>query len=280
MPADVPNADGPNRTIGLLGAGQMARALASGWVKAGLAAPADLLAYDPSDAAFDAFQAGVGHGVTRCAGAAEAAAADTLLLAVKPQYLPAAIGEASVGLRPETLVVSIAAGVTLSRLAELLPAETRTVRVMPNTPCLVGRGASGYALGPGVTPQQGAYVGGLMSSVGFAAEVPEALLDPLTGLSGSGPAYIYTVIEALADGGVRAGLPRKLASELATHTVAGAAAMVAETGEHPAALRDAVSSPAGTTVAGLGELERRGLRAALIEAVAASAARAAELGGG
>ncbi|TWT48327.1 pyrroline-5-carboxylate reductase [Botrimarina hoheduenensis] len=279
MPAP-PSAPLSDTRIGLLGAGQMARALAAGWVRTGLAKPGDLIAYDPSDAAFEAFTASVGAGVVRAASAAEAAGADALLLAIKPQYAAEALPAAIEGLRPETLVVSILAGTTLSTLAGMLPAGQPLVRVMPNTPCLVGRGASAYALGPGVADAQGAWVEALLSAVGFAAQVPEPLLDAVTGLSGSGPAYIYTIIEALADGGVRAGLPRKLAAELALHTVAGAAEMVAQTGEHPAVLREAVSSPAGTTIAGLGELERRGLRAALVEAVVTAAERARELGRG
>lgn len=266
--------------IGLLGAGQMAKALAAGWVRAGLASPDQLAAYDPSDAAFDAFAEAVGKGVSRCATAAEAADAQTLLVAVKPQYIADALEAAVPGVTPQTLVVSIAAGTTIDTLASKLPPATPIVRVMPNTPCLVGRGACVYSAGPGVSQQQRDLVGKLLGAVGFAAEAPEGLLDAVTGLSGSGPAYVYTIIEALADGGVRAGLPRQLASDLALHTVAGAAEMVAQTRQHPAVLRDAVSSPAGTTIAGLGELERRGLRAALVEAVSVATERSRELGRG
>lgn len=266
--------------IGVLGAGQMAKALAAGWVHAGLATADQITAYDPSDAAYEAFAEAIGEGVSRCAAEAEAAAVETLLLAVKPQYIAAALEAAAPGIKPDTLVVSIAAGATLETLASKLPAGQPIVRVMPNTPCLVGRGACVYSPGPAVSAEQAALVGELLGAVGYAAEAPETLLDAVTGLSGSGPAYVYTIIEALADGGVRAGLPRKLAAELALHTVAGAAQMVAQTGQHPAVLRDAVSSPAGTTVAGLGELERRGLRAALVEAVSVATERSRELGRG
>ncbi|MEO1496723.1 MAG: pyrroline-5-carboxylate reductase [Planctomycetota bacterium] len=266
--------------LGVLGAGQMARALVAGWVESGLLGPGDVVAFDPSDTAWNAFEQGIGEGVQRTADAAAAAGAETLLLAVKPQYIATALKSATAGLSGDTLVVSIAAGVTIDSLGAAVPEGTPVVRVMPNTPCLVGRGACVYSAGPGVTDEQRAWVGRLFGAVGFAAEAPENLLDAVTGVSGSGPAYIYTVIEALADGGVRAGLPRELALNLATHTVAGAAAMVAETGTHPAALRDAVTSPGGTTIAAVGELERRGLRAALIEAVGVAAGRARELGRG
>jgi len=175
-------------------------------------------------------------------------------------------------------VVSIAAGITLKQLAELLGSDTRLVRVMPNTPCLVGASATGYSVGPKATAADGELVGKLFRSVGNAFAVPENLLDAVTGLSGSGPAYVYVMIEALADGGVRVGLPRDIALSLAAQTVFGAAKMVLETVSHPAALKDAVASPGGTTIAGLHALERAGFRAGLMDAVEAAAKRATELG--
>jgi pyrroline-5-carboxylate reductase len=149
---------------------------------------------------------------------------------------------------------------------------------MPNTPCLVRCGVSAYALGPGASAEDGQHVATLLGSVGLALELEEKLLDAVTGLSGSGPAYVFTIIEALSDGGVRAGLPRAVASRLAAQTVHGAAQMLLATGEHPAVLRDRVTSPGGTTIAGLQILEQRGLRAALIDAVEAAARRSSELG--
>ena len=159
-----------------------------------------------------------------------------------------------------------------------LSSETRIVRVMPNTPTLVGAGAAGYSAGPAATAEDLATTQKLFASVGIAYQVPESQLDGLTGLSGSGPAFVYVIIEALADAGVRVGLPRETALKLAAQTVLGGAKMVLETGEHPAALKDAVASPGGTTIAGLHALERGALRGTLMNAVEAAANRAAELG--
>jgi pyrroline-5-carboxylate reductase len=178
------------------------------------------------------------------------------------------------------LVVSIAAGVSLARLAEGLAPGTRLVRVMPNTPCLVGASASAFSPGEHATEEDVSLVQGLLDTVGKAFRLPEHLLDAVTGLSASGPAFVYLVIEALSDGGVRAGLPRDVSTALAAQTVLGAARMVLETGQHPGALKDAVASPGGTTIAGLHELERAGVRGALMSAVEAASRRAAELGRG
>ena len=174
--------------------------------------------------------------------------------------------------------MSIAAGVRLATLADRLGGGLRLVRVMPNTPCLVGQGATAYSLGGLATAKDGELVRQLLSAVGIACQVDEKLLDAVTGLSGSGPAFVYVMIEALSDGGVRMGLPRNIATTLAVQTVSGAAALVAQSGEHPAVLKDRVASPGGTTIAGLQALEEYGLRAALMAAVEAAARRAAELG--
>ncbi len=205
---------------------------------------------------------------------------DVLFLAVKPQQIAQALGNLRGKVGPGKLVVSIAAGVRLATLAEGLGnTAVPLVRVMPNTPCLVGQGASAYCLGSHATEEHGRLVKQLLEAVGIAFPVDEKLLDAVTGLSGSGPAFVYVMIEALSDGGVRMGLPRNVATALAAQTVRGAAEMVLRTGEHPGVLKDRVTSPGGTTIAGIQALEAGGLRAALMAAVEAAARRSAELGG-
>lgn len=262
--------------IGFLGAGQMATALARGWAAAGLLDPARSLASDPVPAAREKFATATGVRAV-AANAEVAAAADVLVLAVKPQTMAAVLAEVRPVVSSRHLVVSIAAGVTLGQLADGLGREARVVRVMPNTPCLVGASAAGFAAGSAATAADVALVARLFGAVGKAFAVPEHLLDAVTGLSGSGPAFVYVLIEALADGGVRVGLPRDVALALAAQTVLGSAKMVLETGTHPAALKDAVASPGGTTIAGLHALERAGFRAAAMDAVEAAARRATEL---
>ncbi len=260
--------------VGFLGAGQMATALAVGWAKAGLLDRARSLASDPHPAAQSRFATETGLTAVTC-NADLMAAADVVVLAVKPQVLPAMLAEIAPLVEPRHLLISIAAGATLARLTTALGPTARVVRVMPNTPAVVGASATGIA---GGSADDQATVERLFAAVGTAVRVPEPLLDAVTGLSGSGPAYVFVMIEALADGGVRAGLPRDVAQKLAAQTVLGAAKMVLETGQHPAVLKDAVASPGGTTIAGLHALERAGFRAALMDAVSAAAERATELG--
>jgi pyrroline-5-carboxylate reductase len=255
----------------------MATALAKGLITSGFAATGSVIASDPLDESRDAFARETGAKTT-ASNADVAAASEVVVLAVKPQTMPGVLAEIAGALEESHLVVSIAAGVTIGTLAGALGAQRRLIRVMPNTPCLVGASASGYSLGPAATPEDGRLVEALLVTVGIAVEVPEPLLDAVTGLSGSGPAYVYQIIEALSDGGVRMGLPRDVATRLAAQTLLGAAKMVLQTGEHPGALKDAVTSPGGTTIAGIAALERNGLRSALIEAVEAATLRSRELG--
>jgi len=264
--------------IGLIGAGRMATALARGFLRAKLVVPSSLVVSDPDATARTRFASEMSGTTVVDDNKKVAAAADVLFLAVKPQQMSAALDDIAGALRSQTLVVSIAAGVSIARLAEKLPKRTRIVRVMPNSPCLVGQGASGYALGEQATSEDGKMVHQLLAAVGQAFEVPEKLLDAVTGLSGSGPAFVYTMIEAMTEGGVAMGLPQELASALAAQTVAGAAAMVQTTGQEPAALRDQVTSPGGTTLAGLAALDRGGFRSALVEAIRAATRRSEELG--
>ena len=277
MPADEPTTELPAEpTVGFLGCGQMATALGTGLVNSGFV-PADrLCGSDPSEAGRAKFAEATGAN-TFADNAELAAAADVLVIAVKPQVLPAVLRDLAPAVRGDTLFVSIAAGVPIARLADLLGEGRRVARVMPNTPALVGRGAAGYSPGPRCTAADAAFVGRMLGTVGLACEVPEDQLHAVTAVSGSGPAYGYLFAEALADGGVRAGLPRPVAARLAAQTLLGAAAMVLETGRHPGELKDAVCSPAGTTIAAVHALERGGFRAAVMDAVAAAAARSREL---
>jgi pyrroline-5-carboxylate reductase len=264
-------------TVGFLGAGKMATALARGFVQAKLIQAGNLVASDVAKAARDSFARETG-GAGLESNAEVAARAGVLILAVKPGQVPAVLQEISAQITADHLIVSIAAGVTLAKMAQCLPASARVVRVMPNTPALVGASAAGYALGAKATPADAETVQRLLASVGYACQVSENLLDAVTGLSGSGPAYVYMMIEALSDGGVAAGLPRDLATRLAAQTVLGAARMVMETGLHPGVLKDQVTSPGGTTIEGLAELEKAGVRSAFINAVRAAADKSRKLG--
>ncbi len=262
--------------IGLIGAGQMATALACGWVRTQLMRPADILASDPSEEARHRFTQAT-QARTTANNQEVVEQAEVLVLAVKPQQIGGVLEELRAHLQPSQLVISVVAGLRLAKLQEALRPAIRLVRVMPNTPCLVGWGVSAYCLGPTATEPDGHLVAELFGAVGKTYHVQEAWMDAITGLSGSGPAYGFVILEALADAGVRLGLPRQVALGLAAHTLLGAAQMVITTGEHPAVLKDRVASPGGTTIMGLYALERGGVRAALMEAVEAAARRSAEL---
>jgi len=256
----------------------MATALACGLVRAQIVPAGRLSAADPAEPARQRFAEATGGKVFAESGPV-VADADVLFLAVKPQALDEAAGVLATELGKQTpppLIISILAGVSLARLTAALAVE-RIIRVMPNTPCLVGCGASGICSPAGLSKDDVALAQRLMSAVGLAVRVSESQMHALTALSGSGPAYVYQVIEALSDAGVREGLPRELATQLAAATVRGAAEMVLQTGEHPAALKDSVASPAGTTIAGLAALEEYGLRSALIAAVGRAAERSREM---
>lgn len=263
--------------VGVLGVGAMGSALVKGWLQAGLLQPQQIRAYDVATKHLGTVceQLGIRAAESEADAAMEA---DLLLVAVKPYDVQQALESAFANV-PDgpPLVLSIAAGVPLAKLEAAAPGRA-VIRVMPNTPALVLAAASAYARGTDATDADAELAGTLLGAVGRALEVPEKLLNAVTGLSGSGPAYVYLAIEALADGGVRCGLPRAAAIELAAQTVLGAAQMVIETGEHPGVLKDRVTSPGGTTIAGLAELERNGFRSALIEAVTAATKRADELG--
>ena len=266
----------PVLDLGFLGAGRMATALAVGWKHAGLVKLGHCQAADPHAAARDSFHQTTGFWVTED-NRALLRASQVVVLAVKPQQLRGVLAALRGDLGPEKLILSIVAGATLETLAQAL-GHQRVVRIMPNTPCQVGASASAFSCGEAATRADADTVSRLFSSVGKVFELRESLLDAVTGLSGSGPAFVCLVIEALADGGVRAGLPRDVAQTLAAQTVLGTARMVLETGRHPGQLKDDVASPGGTTIAGLHALERAGVRGGLMDAVLAAADRARELG--
>lgn len=266
------------QAIGFIGAGQMARALAAGFVRAELVPASLVLASDPVAVSRTAFSAEIPDAKVGQNNQEVAAGARVLFLAVKPQQMQSVLAELREVVTADHLIVSIAAGVTLAKLAEGLGPKPQLVRVMPNTPALVGQTAAGYCLGPGCSEDDAALLARLLGSVGKAFALEEKMLDAVTGLSGSGPAFVYLMIEAMSDGGVLAGLPREIATTLAAQTVFGAAQMVLTTGEHPAVLKDRVTSPGGTTIAGLQKLEEQGLRGALIAAVQAATKRSVELG--
>ncbi len=197
-------------------------------------------------------------------------AADVILVAVKPKDIPKVLEEMNPAFTPEKILVSIAAGKTIEDLSAACPSAKKIIRVMPNTPAQVGSGMSALSRSEGVTDEEYRTTEAIFKGIGLAEEVPETLMDAVTGLSGSGPAFVYMFIEALADGGVLCGLPREKALALAAQTVYGSARMVLETGNHPAALKDAVCSPGGTTIEGVRELEAGGFRSTVIEAVSAA----------
>ncbi|QEF96096.1 Pyrroline-5-carboxylate reductase [Stieleria maiorica] len=261
----------------VVGGGQMGRALVGGMLASGFAAADQLTIIDPNPECRQWWAQQHPDVATGEQVRDHAAGTDVFLLAVKPYLVPdVAAGIAKTVDRP-TLVVSIAAGVPLKTLCDHA-GHQRVIRVMPNTPSLVGAGASAFCVAAGVTDEDCQWIRQALAGVGTVAQVAENQMDAVTGLSGSGPAYICLVIEALADGGVLAGLPRPLAMTLAAQTVLGTAKMVMETGRHPGELKDAVASPGGTTIAALKVLEEKGLRAALINAVETSARRSGELG--
>jgi pyrroline-5-carboxylate reductase len=263
-----------SKKLAVVGGGQMGRALVGGMLASHVVAASDIGLVEPSEAG-QKWWAENHPDIMITELAPAVAAADLVLLAVKPNVVPL-VAKQEAGFWTGKLVVSIAAGVALSQLSGWIE-HHRVVRAMPNTPSLVRAGASAFCGDHDVTPEDTAWIDSMLGSVGLSVEVAERQMDAVTGLSGSGPAYVCMMIEALADGGVQEGLPRRMAMRLATQTVLGTAKMIAETGRHPGELKDAVASPGGTTIAGIAVLEQNGIRGALAQAVAASAGRSREL---
>jgi pyrroline-5-carboxylate reductase len=263
--------------IAIIGAGNMGEALLAGLLADGSAAPTDLWATDVDADRISALRAR--YGIRAGTENSEAAAwAGVVILAVKPQTMMSVLNELKDRMPEQTLIISIATGIPLARIAATLGGNRKLIRVMPNTPVLVRAGASAMSISPLVSAEDRDIAIRLFEAVGKVVIVEEHLMDAVTALSGSGPAYIFQVIEALADGGVKMGLPRETALSLAAQTVFGAAKLQIETNEHPGRLKDKVASPGGTTIAGLHALEARGVRAAFISAVEAATKRAEELG--
>lgn len=254
----------------------MAEALVGGLLDGKLCKPDHLWATDPVTTRLDHLKRR--YGIHVGSENRDAVAwADVAVLAVKPQVMDAVLAQVKAGLA-KVLIVSVAAGVPIRRITDACGARTRVIRAMPNTPTMIRAGMTALAMGPGVREDDVACARQIFESVGKVVPVEERLMDAVTGLSGSGPAYVFLAIEALADGGVKMGLPRETAELLAAQTVLGAARMVLETGQHPARLKDHVASPGGTTIAGLHALELGGLRATFIDAVEAATQRSQELG--
>jgi pyrroline-5-carboxylate reductase len=269
-------ADLEQSRIGFIGCGAMARALAGGLIDAGVAA-SQILASDPFAAARNQFEEAIGAKPIED-NAEVVSQADVVVLAVKPGFVTSVLEDLDPSLGARPLWISIAAGVPLDKLQSALPAGARIVRTMPNTPALVGAGATAYFPAASVSEAEIQLTEAILEATGWCWRAPnEGLLDAVTGLSGSGPAYVFLILEALADAGVRQGLPRDAAQALATRTVLGAAKLALETGTHPAQLKDQVTSPGGTTIAGLEQLEAHGVRAAFYDAVGAATERSKEL---
>mmetsp|Transcript_22596 Transcript_22596/g.27713 ORF Transcript_22596/g.27713 Transcript_22596/m.27713 type:complete len:280 (-) Transcript_22596:245-1084(-) len=264
-------------SVGFIGIGMMASSLMDGLVSNKVIEPGSIVC---SDVMEEARERGAVKGFNVVLTNIEVAktAESAIILATKPFAIPDACKDIASVEDSDALIISIAAGVTIAALEKLLPGK-RVIRVMPNTPCFVGQAASAFALGSLATDRDREIAHTIFGSVGIAMEVKEMNLDAVTGLSGSGPAYVFQFIEALSDGGVSVGLPRAIATQLAAQTVKGAAEMVLQTGTHPGALKDAVCSPGGTTIAGVEALEQGGLRAATISAVKAATKRSMQLGG-
>lgn len=262
-------------TIGVIGVGAMGEALLAGWLAAGWRA-SDITVVDA--VASRAAQVAETHGVAS-GELADAGACDIVVIATKPQQLAEVTEALAEVVTPDTLVMSIAAGITIAGIAKGLPEHTKVVRVMPNTPALVGQGMSGIAPGPGVSDEDAERALELMRAVGSAVMLPEKQLDAVTAVSGSGPAYLFYLAEAMTEAGVHAGLPRDVSTQLVNQTLLGAAQLLRDSDDSATVLRERVTSPAGTTAAALAALDDRGVRAAVLVAVKAAQQRSVELSG-
>lgn len=265
-----------DKKIAFLGGGNMAEALIKGILAAGTVKPDQVLVTDISSERLEHLRKTYGI-IIQKTNAEAFRQAGIVILSVKPQVMDKVLAEVAPA-DGKNLVISIAAGITIGKIENALGEKARVIRVMPNTPALVLAGAAGIAGGKNADDDDLAAAQTIFNAIGRSVVVEEKLMDAVTGLSGSGPAYVFMIIDALSDAGVKAGLPRPVALELAAQTVYGAAKMVLETKEHPGKLRDMVTSPGGTTIEGLHALEKGKLRATVMNAVEAATARSKELG--
>lgn len=271
-----PSIEDVDLKIGFIGAGRMAQALSKGFSNSGLVKVGNMMCSDVNQQMLDSISESVGIRTT-IDNLEVVKSSDVIVLAVKPHLVSTVLKDVGKLIHMNHLIVSIAAGITIQQMEKVLPPGTRLIRVMPNTPALVQCGASIFSCGSNTCAEDEILIQQLFSSIGFCAQLPEKYLAAVTGLSGSGPAYGFMAVEALADGGVKMGLPRDVAQKLAAQTLMGAAKMVLDTGKHPGELKDAVCSPGGTTIAAVHHLEAHGFRAALIGAVEAASKRSQEM---
>jgi pyrroline-5-carboxylate reductase len=264
--------------IAILGAGKMGEALASGLLRAGVVAPGEIVA--AARRADRAQQLREAYGIDVLPASQAAAKAQTLVIAVKPQDMDALLAEISPVVTPSQLVISVAAGITTAFIGRRLGGDVPVVRVMSNTPVLVDEAMSVISPGPHATEEHLRRAEELLRPVGKVLRIPESQQDAATALSGSGPAYVYFLVEAMVDAGILLGMPRQTALEMVKQAVYGAATMLRDSGEHPVLLREAVTSPGGTTINAIRELERHGVRAAVLAAIEAARDRGRELGAG
>ena len=266
-----------DKTIGFIGTGKMGEALIRGIIQAGLMEPGNICASDIDEKKLNMLNQELGITIS-CDNAATLQKADVIILAIKPQIIRYVLQGIKESIIKKHLFISIAAGVSIDSLADELPGGTRLVRVMPNICATVGEAASAISPGDAATEADVESARKIFSSVGRTVVVDEHLMDAVTGLSGSGPAFIFMIIEALADGGVHQGLDRTTAQTLAAQTVLGAAKMVLQSGQHPGELKDMVTSPGGTTISGIEALEKGKVRSDMMAAVIAASTRSEELG--
>ena len=261
--------------VGMIGCGNMAGAMIRGWLGKGAVSREELMASAKSEATRSKIREV--YQIKEGSNRETAAFADILFLAVKPVFYQEVIEEIADAVRPETVIVTLAPGKTLEWLGSLFGGDRKIVRTMPNTPAMVGEGMTGFCANQAVGAEELGLVKSLLECFGRAQEVPERLMDVVTGISGSSPAYLFMIIEAMADGAVADGMPRAMAYQFAAQAVLGSAKMVLETGLHPGQLKDMVCSPGGTTIEAVSVLEEKGLRSAIIEAVRACDKKAREM---